>query len=93
MAHTAVCSQLIIIINNLMKKDSTLELYIMRYCVPRQEIFKWGQVKTEIHLPTKEVDLIFSALVLINEYDATKVKQVLNGQLHGIYYILPMGEL
>ena len=76
-----------------MKKDSTLELYIMRHCVPRQEIFKWGQVKTEIHLPTKKVDLIFfSALVLINEYDATKVKQVLNGQLPGIYY-LPMGEL
>ena len=59
MAHTAVCSQLIIIIYNLMKKDSTLELYIMRHRVPRQEIFKWGQVKTEIHLLTKEVDLIF----------------------------------
>ena len=45
-----------------MKKDSTLELYIMRHCVPRQEIFKWGQVKSEIHLPTKEVDLIFFCL-------------------------------
>lgn len=46
----------------------------MRHFVPRQEIFKWVQVKTEIHLPTKEVDLIFFGPGSMNEYDATKVK-------------------